>query len=505
MLSESVNSRDSLGRTALQVAAHEGHIATSTALLDRRCDIAAADEEGFTALHAAAAGGHVRILQLLLARGAAVDAPSKRGWAPLHIAAEQGHADVCDMLTTNGANVRVRSRNNLEPLHLAAASGDVATCRVLVSAGASAVARDVAGTQPLHFAAMKGHKIVFAWLLSHGADLSAFTDSGWTATHMAAEFGHVGVLSECGEGPHLSVASKHRLWTPLHIAAVKGQVATFRALLVQGADIHSRDCDGETAAHLAAWADHMSVIECILLHPEGKNVLLAEDNSHRRPVDVAPAWGRTILLLTRYGYVVKSATDVETLPGSASDCASTGSIDADTIATAPSGPISVSSIDTTFAVGPKSLVPLLAQVQDLAGVLGGDARVKTILSQALDSLLCIQDESSGTLSSSEVDDCGSATAEVVASAALPLPPTIPTLHLPPTGPGADISAASVSLLSSLLTESSLNDAETNVPSVTAAPTLHSEGTSDAFIGGAASSTNGVNLAGCSHDCGECLT
>lgn len=105
--------------------------------------------------------------------------------------------------------------------------------------------------------------------------------------------------------------------TPLHVAAVAGQLSTFERLLQLGAPVEAPDCDGETAAHLAAWSDHCAIIEALLR--TSKSALLVKDNAGRLPFDVTPPWGRTALLLTQAGYAITThavVSDTDTFPGS---------------------------------------------------------------------------------------------------------------------------------------------------------------------------------------------
>jgi ankyrin repeat protein len=345
-----IDARDSLGRTALHVAALAGSVEACAALLNRRCQVDTVDESGCTALHAAASGGHVRVMEALLSKDAAVDARSTGGWTPLHVAAEHGKAAACKCLLAHRASPSARGDAGAGMLHLAAVSGDVTTCEMLLAAGADATAPDHEGNQPLHVAALRGSSAVCAWLRSRKVDLFAMNESGWTAAHIAADFGHVDVLSALGAGPHVSVASRNRRWTPLHIAALKGHVSAFEQLLKLGADLESRDCDGETAAHLAAWNDRCSIVQFLV---ERKSALLLEaDDAERRPFDVAPPWGHTAHFLTRAGYAV-AATKGGTTTNDVTACDSASSITSSTgwsdMATADPAGLSRSAASSIYA------------------------------------------------------------------------------------------------------------------------------------------------------------
>ncbi|KAI8049744.1 ankyrin repeat-containing domain protein [Syncephalis plumigaleata] len=63
-----VNTRDSVGRTPLQLAVIGGHVEMATLLIDHGAEICARVADGRTVLHLAAQQGHVPLIKLLLAR-----------------------------------------------------------------------------------------------------------------------------------------------------------------------------------------------------------------------------------------------------------------------------------------------------------------------------------------------------------------------------------------------------------------------------------------------------
>ena len=81
----------------------------------------AADEDGRTALYVAAENGHVAVVQALLQAGANVDAARTTDfWTPLHIAAENGHVAVVKTLQGAGADTDAALTDGTTPLHIAA-------------------------------------------------------------------------------------------------------------------------------------------------------------------------------------------------------------------------------------------------------------------------------------------------------------------------------------------------------------------------------------------------
>src|SRR3990170_6824425 len=87
----SLELRDQLGNTPLQVTAMYGSAAVAELLLARGADVAAATpDDAWTALHYAAYEGHDRVAGLLIAAGAPLEArEGDHGNTPLHIAAQR--------------------------------------------------------------------------------------------------------------------------------------------------------------------------------------------------------------------------------------------------------------------------------------------------------------------------------------------------------------------------------------------------------------------------------
>jgi uncharacterized protein len=78
--------------------------------------------------------------------------------------------------------------------------------------------------------------------------------------------------------------------TPLHKAAVKGNMAAAKALLSKQADVESRTPNGMTALHLAAWKGHATVVRMLLAH--GASITVRRPP----PLSLFPAAGSGLFL-----------------------------------------------------------------------------------------------------------------------------------------------------------------------------------------------------------------
>ncbi|KAK1759647.1 ankyrin repeat domain-containing protein 50 [Echria macrotheca] len=98
-----IETADEEGRTALGLAACNGHQDTVRLLVDKGANIEAVDKVGRTALGLAAGSGHESIVQLLLEKGADVEAADAKGITPLDVASERGYEGVVRLLQLHGA------------------------------------------------------------------------------------------------------------------------------------------------------------------------------------------------------------------------------------------------------------------------------------------------------------------------------------------------------------------------------------------------------------------
>ena len=142
----------------------------------------------------------------------------------------------------------------------AAAVGDAERLRVLAAEGAPQLrALGADGATPLHFAAFLGHPDCIRLLLEAEVPLDTLSTNENRNTPLhAALAGRAGIESVTellDAGAPLEAVGAGG-YTPLHIAASRGDVAIIRLLVERGAVTDAVMDDGKNAADVAADRDH---------------------------------------------------------------------------------------------------------------------------------------------------------------------------------------------------------------------------------------------------------
>jgi ankyrin repeat protein/CHAT domain-containing protein len=235
------------GETPLHVAASQGQAAEVLRLLQSGADVDARSAKGATPLHLAAANGHMAALALLLARDAAVNAKTKDGYTPLFFSVARKQVPVSTALLQAGADPDIANDFGETPLHAAASEGHAQLVSLLLAYGANVKGTDKQNAAAIHFAASSpGYQPVVRWLLDHGADVNQATAEGLTPLHLAAVSGNIEVIRFLvAGGARLDSTDAHGR-TPLALAAVSGNAAVVEFLAGSGASVDPVDTDGAT-------------------------------------------------------------------------------------------------------------------------------------------------------------------------------------------------------------------------------------------------------------------
>ena len=240
--------------------------------LVRAHGVDSADGSGQTPLMLAAAFGSTDAVRRLIAAGANVAAQSGTSITALHLAVTD--IEKTRLLVDAGADVNIATALGRTPLILAAASvGSIEVVRLLLSRGAAINGADNSGTTPLSQAALADNRDVAQLLLDRGARLSLPTSGPPTGIPLsaAAVSGNVALVKELlmkGADPNIAspdVGAKVKYGpitfariSPIHVGVASGDPGVVSALIAAGSNVNVQDMRGLTPLMIAIATDRPS-------------------------------------------------------------------------------------------------------------------------------------------------------------------------------------------------------------------------------------------------------
>ncbi|BHF83663.1 hypothetical protein SprV_0902680600 [Sparganum proliferum] len=260
-----VNVRTNLNRTALHMAASQGHLEAVQLLVKAKSSIDAVDKHGMTPLFWAAFRDHVDVVLYLLESGAGPQRRTKRGYSLLHVVAKADAIKTMEALLRRGiiTDLCEYDNNDMTPLMIAASSGSVLSTTVLSKLGHIEDHIDQHQRNLLHMAVPSGSSDVVAVLCQNPASsalINEFDEDGMTPLQYAVKelnYDCVEILLAHGAKPNIK---SPKATFPIIMAAQKGDVEMVRILISGKARIKKKNRSGNTPLHVASMANHVGVV-----------------------------------------------------------------------------------------------------------------------------------------------------------------------------------------------------------------------------------------------------
>ncbi|KAF7525381.1 hypothetical protein PCG10_004862 [Penicillium crustosum] len=213
------------GKTALHLAAEEGHGDVLWYLLKQGASVAARDVEKRTAFVLAAESGHSGLLKCLREYGADINARDINGDTAFLSAAKYGRLDavkeIFEKETILGRAGLLESRNldKMTAFLHAANFGSFRTLRYLVDQGSNTTDRDMNQDSALDLAIKGKHLAIAKWLLHNDVNITSRDVDEQNVLHRACEAGNTNIIDAILDRPlNISEEVFHRLQRQMMVA-----------------------------------------------------------------------------------------------------------------------------------------------------------------------------------------------------------------------------------------------------------------------------------------------
>jgi ankyrin repeat protein len=262
----------------------------SGALIDHQ------DTLGRTALHVAATRGQAEVLQALIEAGATLDPRDNRHMTPLHYAVQQKDRRMMEMLLQTSININIQDNMGNTPLLMAVKIGDLAMVTLLVEKGADPFIENKQGSSSFLISLSYDTVMFLSKFLGHSSFQIFSWDNKVQALHWACKQGSPATLRLYLDQIPKTPEIRQQLVGAIHTAAKACRADLAKVLLSDDFQVDAIDIDGSTALLLACQAGRHGEVEnyyqrvnlCKALILAGANIA-ARNNHNQTPVAIAKA------------------------------------------------------------------------------------------------------------------------------------------------------------------------------------------------------------------------
>ena len=286
-LGADANIQDVDGYTPLHSSVSEGHENLSKLLLKENADANTQNINGYTPLHSLVVKGHENLVKVLLKNNADANTQNIHGDAPLHSSVRGGLFKLSQLLIEAGSNVNLRNKKGRTPLYIAVKNKHEQLIKLLLESNADVtmgykedpkdrvylVFGKDKGKPTWHYVLVEKHLLGLFLKRTSGcsldeADCGTVLESGWgknlpknTMDKILEKLENDAMFKETQGETLLHVASRNTdieiidllarngAWdvvnardaegfTPLHVAAIHGNMQAVKKLVDLGADVN---------------------------------------------------------------------------------------------------------------------------------------------------------------------------------------------------------------------------------------------------------------------------
>lgn len=252
------------GMTALNEAAHQGHVSIVVDLLQRGADFETSNSKGRTAILGAAEKGSLAIFKLLLEKGAVTNLSDSEGLRIAHLSAWKGHLDIVRHLfekLQGMPELNLCTNLGWTPVNMACSGGFASVVKYLGGLGADLTIPCNEGDTPLVTATFDNNMTIVRYLVDNGVDVNVPGRGNKVSLCYAVEKNNLEMVRYLVEhGADTNIAD-FKGNTPLLFAADHGFFVILKYLVEHGADIHKINEHHDNAISFAAEFGHWNIVK----------------------------------------------------------------------------------------------------------------------------------------------------------------------------------------------------------------------------------------------------
>lgn len=261
-----INICDNFGRSALFMAALNGHFSTIRLLLMHKSDASQCDRWQRSPLYVACEEGHADVVKLLIRKSDISKCDTCYFKSPLLVACEKGYTSIVRVLLDGGSEIHQSNSDGHSPLFVACAGGHTTLVKLLLEFGSDINQKDEKDRTPLLISCLNGHTEVVKLLLDHKANPSICDSDGFSPLHASCKWGHTSIVKMllCEEDVDINACDKRYGRTPMFLACEGKHEETLKLLVHSGCSINACNKRKQSPLYIASKTGQISTVKLLL-------------------------------------------------------------------------------------------------------------------------------------------------------------------------------------------------------------------------------------------------